>query len=136
MKSLIFSFIMLVLACNTTFSASAASVSKQVVKQNVAKNKVYYVVVQSFSSLAGAKEFLVKCPDALDGPIYETTVKGKKLYRVCVACYNKKSDAVENARMINELMSIGAWVWPNNGLAKCVYNGVALNGEPHDLNPR
>lgn len=136
MKSLIFSLIMLVLACNTTFSASAASVSKQVVKQNVAKNKVYYVVVQSFSSLAGAKEFLVKCPDALDGPVYETTVKGKKLYRVCVACYNKKSDAVENARMINELMSIGAWVWPNNGLAKCVYNGVALNGEPHDLNPR
>lgn len=136
MKSLIFSLIMLVLACNTTFSASAASVSKQVVKQNVAKNKVYYVVVQSFSSLAGAKEFLVKCPDALDGPIYETTVKGKKLYRVCVACYNKKSDAVEDARMINELMSIGAWVWPNNGLAKCVYNGVALNGEPHDLNPR
>lgn len=134
MKRIIFTFLLLFLASGTDIAATPAQAP---VKQVVSKNtKVYYVVVQSFSTLEGAKEFLRICPDAIEGPIYEASTKGKKVYRVCVACYYKKSDAAENARAINEFLNIGAWVWSNNGLAKCVERGVGLNGEPHRLAPQ
>ena len=136
MKQIILSLIMVVaasLACGNTLAAENGS------KAQVAASKsttVYYVVTGSFSTLSGAQEFLKSCHDGLEGPIYVTKSKGHTLYRICPDCFYSKTAAQKCAREINELIENSAWVWSSNGRAKCVYRGIAVNGEPFNLNPR
>lgn len=136
MKQIILSLIMVVaasLACGNAFAAENGS---QTQRKSSKSTTVYYVVTGSFSTLSGAQEFLKSCHDGLEGPIYVTKSKGRTLYRICPDCFYSKTAAQKCAREINELIENSAWVWPSNGRAKCVYRGIALNGEPFNLNPR
>ncbi len=86
------------------------------------RRTVYYLVNGSYSTLAEAKK---ACNDNSQcevvflrrGPIYQARANGKTVYRMCSACFYSKQKAQELANLQ------GGWIWPSNGLAKCVYLG-------------
>ena len=102
-----------------------------------ANKKVYYVVVGTYSSLAEAKKAMIVQPDALDGSnVYRAKDKnGRTVFRLCPGCYYNRADAQEHAKGLNDFLDIGAWIWESDGVAPCVYQGIALNGEPSSIGP-
>ena len=93
--------------------------------------KVYYVVVECYESLEEAKKALEVLPDFLVAPIYETTVKGKTEYRICVACYTTKAKALAEIKKLKEVLNDRRFgLWKSKGTARCVFCPVAMNGEP------
>lgn len=89
---------------------------------------LYYVVGGSYSSLENAKQHNTNCPDGLEGSVLETTVKGKKAYRVALGCYRSKAEAQKSAREKNDLYGTSFWVWPCKGRARVAHYGVSLRG--------
>ena len=102
---------------------------------NYQYQKVYYVVLGSFSSLKEAKRFNYYAPDGLECNIYRAKVKGKVVYRNCCNVFKTANEAHECAREIQKNYGINAWVWSSNGLANCVYHETGLSGEPLPLSP-
>lgn len=88
----------------------------------------YYVVISAVSSLDAARKFAATCPDGMECPAYETTVNGKKVYRLCLNHYKTKKEADEMVALLRE-REWTACVWKHNGPAKCVMLGGNLAGK-------
>ena len=80
-------------------------------------NKVYYVVVGSFSNLNNAIK-KAKSWSGKQSSIYKTTVNGQTNYRVCPSSFSTNAKAKS---YINN-NGIDGWVWPSNGVASCVWS--------------
>ncbi len=87
--------------------------------------KVYYVVLESHSTLDSAQMYNYVCPDGMECWIYKCTSKGKTVYRVCEDCFSTRSKA---QAAINEWRSTmrgdwytNAWIWESEGLGDCVF---------------
>lgn len=80
-------------------------------------NKVYYVVVGSYSNINNAiKE--AKSWSGKQPSVYKTTVKGKVYYRVCPSSFSTNAKA--KSYIANN--GIDGWVWPSTGTASCVWS--------------
>lgn len=87
--------------------------------------KVYYVVLESHSTLDSAQMYNYVCPDGMECWIYKCTAKGRTVYRVCDGCFSTRSKA---QAAINEWRSTmrgdwytNAWIWESEGLGDCVF---------------
>ena len=117
--------------------ARIQGLEEQSMRVKGAKGKVYYVVIGSYESIDEAKKSTEVLPDALDGSnIYRTTAKGKTVYRLCAGCYYKRKDAQSQVDGINEYLGREAWVWESDGVAPCVYQGIAPSGELTPMGPQ
>lgn len=98
---------------------------------------LYYVVVGSYPTISEAQNWNYACADGLEGAIYDVIAKGKKMYRVCVACYTNRQEATNYANTIKEFFSDNrsAWIWESNGPAHCVEHPIGSNGKPIYLEP-
>ena len=103
--------------------------------------KVYYVVLESHSTLDSAQMYNYYCPDGMECWIYKCTAKGKTVYRVCDGCFSTRSKA---QMIINERRSLyddgwnyytNAWIWENEGLGDCVYCPPIYEGDGGDFPP-
>lgn len=95
------------------------------------KQKVYYVVMGSWSSMEKAKEYYYYAPDALDmGRIYKTTANGKPVYRMAIECYYSKEQAQKMVRNIKQTFDRDVWIWESQGLGQCVYCPKGYDGNP------
>ncbi len=97
--------------------------------------KVYYVVVCSCSTLEEAQKYNYNCPDGLECWIYKAYAKGKTVYRVCYSCHSTKAKAMAQIKYLKEspyaVWFTDAWIWPSNGLGKCVECPVSYEtGKP------
>ena len=82
-------------------------------------------------SLEEAKKAMEYLPDFLVSPVYETTVKGKTEYRICLSCHTTKAKALEEIKKLKEVFSDRPFgIWKSKGLARCVYCPIAMNGDP------
>lgn len=98
--------------------------------------KVYYIVIGSYTDLAEAKKSVEVLPDALDAcSIYRTIANGNTIYRLCTDCTYDRNKAREQMRAIKEYLGRDAWVWENDGVAPCVYQGIDYDGEPTRIIP-
>ncbi len=98
---------------------------------------LYYVVVGSYPTISEAQNWNYVCADGLEGAIYDVIVNGKKMYRVCIACYTNRQEAQNEVNSIKRLFNDNrsAWIWENNGPAHCVEHPVGCNGKPIYLEP-
>ncbi|MBO4850210.1 MAG: SH3 domain-containing protein [Prevotella sp.] len=95
------------------------------------KQKVYYVVMGSWSSLEKAKSYYQYAPEALEiGRIYKTSANGKPVYRIAIACYKSRENAQKKVGSIKKLLGRDAWIWESQGLGQCVYCPKGYDGEP------
>ncbi len=95
------------------------------VKENTSAQKVYYVVLGSYSTLEGAQTYNYNCPDGMECWIYKCPLENETVYRVCYACFSTRQKA---QAAINEWRSglygdwfTDAWIWVSNGLGNCVF---------------
>lgn len=99
------SFILLAMMCLNAQPVSAKT-----------SNKVYYVVIGSFSDLNNAIQKATSWTGKQPS-IYKTTVKGKVYYRVCPSSFSTNAKA--KSYIANN--GIDGWVWSSNGAATCVW---------------
>ncbi|MCQ2289586.1 MAG: hypothetical protein MJZ74_10890 [Muribaculaceae bacterium] len=125
MKARLFTLLVLIMSMTMNPAFTAQSKGKS-------SKTIYYVVVGSFTDYNKAVFFANNAPcDVEHGNVYKTTVNGKTYYRVCDSCYYSKARAQKRAREIKNDTSfetIDAWVWANQGLAKCVCQVMGSDG--------
>lgn len=97
---------------------------------------LYYVVVESYSTLEAAKKRAEDMPDALCTPVYRAQEKGNIHYRLCNACFTDHKLAEAHVGELKEMFGFDAWIWPTRGFAECVYRPQSLydgmlNVPPH-----
>lgn len=134
MKSIIKIFIAIALLATYCIPAKANETAGRqfcTIACAAAAQKVYYVVVGCYDSLEEAKKAMEYLPDFLVSPVYETTVKGKTEYRICLSCHTTKAKALEEIKKLKEVFSDRPFgIWKSKGLARCVYCPIAMNGDP------
>ena len=87
---------------------------------------VYYIVCGSYSSLDKAIKMSEQMSEVVFYPVYETTVKGKTVYRLCCECYYNQADAQKDLNgILSGFKGNDWWIWPSKGLAKCVYRPLS-----------
>lgn len=102
-----------------------------------AGRKVYYVVIGSYNDLNEAKKATQTLPDALDGScIYRFTQDGKTVYRLCEGSYYSRATAQGQADGINQYLERDVWVFENDGVAPCYYQGVTPKGDEASILPK
>ena len=84
---------------------------------------IYYIVCGSYSSLDKAIKMSEQMSEVVFYPVYKaTTNNGKTVYRLCCECYYNKADAQKDLEgILSGFKGDDWWIWPSNGLAKCVY---------------
>ena len=87
---------------------------------------LYYVVIQSFSTLDAAKARAEDMPDALLSPVYRAVDKGKTYYRICTGCFLNRQQAEAHQNEIKEFNGADTWIWATKGFAECVYRPESL----------
>lgn len=87
---------------------------------------LYYVVIQSFSTLDAAKTRAEDMPDALLSPVYRAVDKGKTYYRICTGCFLDRKQAEAQQKEIKEFNGADTWIWATKGFADCVYRPESL----------
>lgn len=87
---------------------------------------LYYVVIQSFSTLDAAKARAEDMPDALLSPVYRAVDKGKTYYRICTGCFLSRQQAEAHQNEIKEFNGADTWIWATKGFADCVYRPESL----------
>ncbi|MBR4389148.1 MAG: SPOR domain-containing protein [Prevotella sp.] len=106
-------------------------------KPQQAGRKVYYVVIGSYNDLNEAKNATRTLPDALDGScIFRFTQDGKTVYRLCEGSYYSRATAQGQADGINQYLERDVWVFENDGVAPCVYQGVTPKGDAASVLPK
>lgn len=135
MKKLILFSLMLSFT-SFSFAVNGNDDVKFVDNYNLMNQKVYYVVLGSYSSLKEAKRFNYYAPDGLECNIYKARANGKIVYRACCNVFKTANEAHGCAREIQKHYGINAWVWASNGAANCVFQETGLNGEPIPILPR
>ena len=99
-------------------------------KTKKASRTVYYIVCGSYSSLDKAIKQSEQMSEVMSYPVYQTTVKGKTVYRLCCQCYYSKADAQKDLDgFLSAFKSDDWWIWSSKGLAKCVYRPYSQKGD-------
>lgn len=85
--------------------------------------KIYYLVVGSYETLANARKGTGEVHDWMACPVYRAEEKGVVKYRLCYACFYTKEKALREKRKLDEVLngSREVWIWESNGLAECVF---------------
>ena len=100
---------------------------------------VYYVVLESHSSLDSAQTYNYRCPDGMECWIYKCTLNGKTVYRVCDGCFStlqKAQAAINDWRSgLHGHLYTDAWIWKNVGLGNCVYCPPIYEGDGGNFPP-
>ena len=87
---------------------------------------VYYIVCASYSSLDKAIKHSEQMSEVLFYPVYQATVNGKTVYRLCCECYYNQADAQKDLNgILSGFKGEDWWIWPSKGLAKCVYRPLS-----------
>ena len=84
---------------------------------------VYYVVLQSHSTLDSARIHNGWLPDGMECWIYKCTSNGKTVYRLCDGCFSTRSNAqaaINKWRSMEAHWYANAWIWESEGLGDCV----------------
>ncbi len=116
------SIILLALLCYNTQSTDAK-------KSNRSANKIYYVVVGSYSTLDNAIQE-ARTWSGKQPSIYKTTAKGNVYYRLCVTSFSTSSKA--KAYIANN--GLNGWVWPSTAAANCVWSPGSSSSYTSSIN--
>lgn len=99
---------------------------------NSSAQKVYYVVLGSFSTLESAHIYNNNLPDGMESWIYKCTSNGKTVYRVCFSCFSTRQKAQEQINWFHSYdvsWFTDAWIWESDGLGNCVFCPVSYETE-------
>ena len=93
-------------------------------------DKLYYVVIASFSELERARKTTDGLPAEFKSPIYKYQTDGKTAYRICESCYTTRARAEARIKHLKQRFGKSdLWLWETNGKVTCVYCPTASDGK-------